>query len=317
MTDLVEKMLRGDVRALSLLISLVENKADNVPDILGRIYHRTGRGYSIGITGPLGGGKSTLVSSLTSVMRGKGLSVGIIAVDPTSPFSGGALLGDRIRMEQHSCDDGVFIRSMASRGHGGGLSETVYNVTKLLDAFGKDMILVETVGAGQTDVDIRYLADTTVVVLVPESGDSIQAMKGGLMEIADIFVVNKADRDGAEAMVSELLIMFHQGAEDPGWQVPIVATQAIHNTGIKDLFAQIERHRKFLGETGRLNLRRRERRRKEFFAIIENEVIARSLKLIKEDNRLMNEVEKIIEDQDLDPYNSAGEFIKSVFPNLV
>lgn len=194
--ELVRKMLAGSTQSLARLITMVEREAPEVPQIMSLIYPHLGRAYLVGITGPPGGGKSTLVDRLTAVMRSGDFSVGILAADPTSPFSGGALLGDRIRMQQHYLDKGVFIRSMATRGSRGGLPRAARGVIKLLDAFGKDFVLVETVGVGQTELDIMEATDTTVVVLVPEAGDAIQTLKAGLLEIADIFVVNKADRGG-------------------------------------------------------------------------------------------------------------------------
>jgi LAO/AO transport system kinase len=202
--ELVDKMLAGDERALSRLITLVEKDTPEAPEIMRQICHRTGRAYWIGVTGPPGSGKSTLVDRLTAVLRRCGLTIGIIAVDPTSPFSGGAVLGDRIRMQQHYLDSDVFIRSMATRGSLGGLPRTARRVAKLMDAFGKDILILETVGVGQTELDIIESSDTTVVVLYPGGGDAIQTMKAGLMEIADIFVVNKADRPGADQVVAEI-----------------------------------------------------------------------------------------------------------------
>ncbi|MBI4640630.1 MAG: methylmalonyl Co-A mutase-associated GTPase MeaB, partial [Candidatus Tectomicrobia bacterium] len=218
--DLVERMISGDERALARLISLAENDAEELPDLISRLFPYTGRGYCIGVTGPPGAGKSTIVDKLTQWIRQRGETVGILAVDPTSPFTGGAVLGDRIRMQQHYLDKGVFIRSMASRGSQGGLAKAARNAIKLLDASGKDFIIVETVGVGQTELDIMRVADTVMVVLVPEAGDAIQTMKAGLMEIADIFVVNKADREGADAIRNDLITMLHLSPRYDWWDVP-------------------------------------------------------------------------------------------------
>ena len=215
-----------------------------------------------------------MVDKLTAVARGKGLSVGIIAVDPTSPFSGGAVLGDRIRMQQHYLDDGVFIRSMATRGSHGGLPRTASAVLKLLDAFGKDVIFVETVGVGQTELDIMETVDATVVVLVPEAGDTIQTMKAGLMEIADIFAVNKADRPGADYLMAELEIMLHQSPKQSWWQVPVITTQAVNGIGIKELYEHIERYYQALEQSGRLALKRQQQRKAEFLQTIERKIMS-------------------------------------------
>ncbi len=242
-------MLDGDRLALARLITRVENRLPDVPDIMRAIHDRTGRAYVLGITGPPGAGKSTLVDRVTSLLRAEQVPVGVIAVDPSSPFTGGAVLGDRIRMQAHTLDPDVFIRSMATRGSLGGLARATGDVIKLMDAFGFPWIIIETVGVGQTELDIIRQADTTVVALVPESGDSIQAMKAGLMEVADIFVVNKADRDGAHALMAELRFSVHlhytsgAGAKDVDWEVPVLAAQAANDVGIDALLADVRKHR--------------------------------------------------------------------------
>ncbi len=225
-------MLSGDRLALARLITRVENRMPGLAEIMRSIQPRLGRAHVLGVTGPPGAGKSTLVDRLTARLRAEGASVGVIAVDPSSPFTGGAVLGDRIRMQAHTLDPGVFIRSMATRGSLGGLAAATGDVIKLMDAFGFPWILIETVGVGQTELDIVRQADTTVVILVPESGDSVQAMKAGLMEVADIFVVNKADRDGAHALMAELRFSAHLhysssvSAKDIEWEIPVLAAQA-------------------------------------------------------------------------------------------
>src|SRR5881409_1020493 len=250
--DLVERMLAGDQRALAQLMSHVERHSAEVPEMMRRIAPTLGRGYCVGITGPPGAGKSTITATLTAQARQQGHTVGIIAVDPTSPFSGGALLGDRIRMQQHYLDADVFIRSMATRGSHGGLPQAAQECRKLLDAFGKDLIIIETVGVGQTELDIVETADTTVVILVPESGDTIQTMKAGIMEIADLFVINKADRDGAERILRELRMLVHMQPRCDWWEIPVLATRAHINVGIPELYETIVQHRQTLSTTGQL-----------------------------------------------------------------
>jgi LAO/AO transport system kinase len=271
---LVDRMLAGDRRALARLITRVENREPGVPDVMRLIHARTGRAYTVGITGPPGAGKSTLVDRLTAAIRKTGATVSVIAVDPTSPFTGGAVLGDRIRMQAHTLDPGVFIRSMATRGSLGGLARATAETQKLLDAAGFEWVLVETVGVGQTELDIVRLADTTVVVLVPESGDGIQTMKAGLLEAADILVVNKADREGAPRLVTELKYMVHlhregqQASRDLDWEVPILTTEAVHDVGVAELLGTIGRHRAALEASGALERRRQARRARELRTLI-------------------------------------------------
>jgi LAO/AO transport system kinase len=272
------------------------------------ICHRTGKAYWIGVTGPPGSGKSTLVDRLTAIARNKDLTVGIIAVDPTSPFSGGAVLGDRIRMQQHYLDSEVFIRSMATRGSLGGLPRTARRVAKLLDAFGKDILILETVGVGQTELDIIESSDTTVVVLYPGGGDAIQTMKAGLMEIADIFVVNKADRPGADQVVAEIESMLSLNPKDCAWQVPVITAQALNNVGIDELFETIEEHRRVLESTGQLTLQRQEQLKKELVKSIEQGVSERLAGLMEKDKDLVALSEKVVKGE-VDPYSTAIEIL--------
>jgi LAO/AO transport system kinase len=306
--SLVERLLAGNQRALARLISRVERDGTDVPDLMKRIYPSLGHAYCVGITGPPGAGKSTVTDKLTAHARQLGKTVGIIAVDPTSPFSGGAVLGDRIRMQQHYLDNGVFIRSMATRGSHGGLSHTVKGALKLLDASGKDLILIETVGVGQTELDIVETADTTVVLLVPESGDTVQAMKAGIMEIADLFVVNKADRDGADRMMMDLRVLAHIHA-DADWEIPVLATQAHTNTGIATLYETIEHHRQRLDATGRLVERRREHRHRELLGLLQHRLLASLLERLEQDENLLGLVEQV-QAATVDPYTAAHHILQ-------
>jgi len=307
---LVDNMLAGDTLSLARLMTKVERDGPDVPEIMKQVYPHADRSYCVGITGPPGAGKSTVVDRLTALMRREGLTVGIIAADPTSPFSGGAVLGDRIRMQQHYLDEGVFIRSMATRGCEGGLPRSVGGVIKLLRASGKDFVLVETVGVGQTEMDIMQNADTTVVVLVPEAGDTIQTMKAGLFEIADIFAVNKADRPGADNLVVELKSMLHMRTDQSWWEVPVLETQAVNDMGIDELFKQIQKHRQTLEETDHLSGRRREQRRREFLETVERRVYDELLKLAERDKEIGRYVE-MVEAGKLDPYSAADEILMS------
>lgn len=263
----VEKVLAGDRVAVSRAISLVENELDGAEEFLKAMYARTGRAYRIGITGPPGAGKSTLTNKLAQLYRKRGLAVGIIAVDPTSPFTGGALLGDRVRMSDVETDEGVFIRSMASRGSLGGLSKKAMEAADVLDASGKDVIILETVGVGQSELDIAGAADTTVVVLVPESGDSIQAMKAGLMEIADCFVLNKADRAGADQAVMSIKMIL-QFKLSGAWNPDVVKSVANEGKGVAELAAKIEEHRAYLEQSDELRKRRRRRMQERIQEIV-------------------------------------------------
>ena len=314
MTDLVRRMLDGDRLALARLITRVENRASDVPEIMRAVHARTGRAYVLGITGPPGAGKSTLVDRVTTRLRAEKQPVGVIAVDPSSPFTGGAVLGDRIRMQTHTLDPDVFIRSMATRGSLGGLARATGDVIKLMDAFGFPWIIIETVGVGQTELDIIRQVDTTVVALVPESGDSIQAMKAGLMEVADVFVVNKADRDGAHALMAELRFSVHLhytsgGApKDVDWEVPVLAAQAANDVGIDELIGQVKRHRAVLEQAGALETRRQARRRAELEALLVEEFTAQVTARVQTDAALGATIEAVTAGR-LDPYSAVAEIL--------
>ncbi|MBI2544963.1 MAG: methylmalonyl Co-A mutase-associated GTPase MeaB [Candidatus Rokubacteria bacterium] len=297
---LIDKMLAGDRLALARLITRVENRAASVAEIMRRVHGRMGRAYILGITGPPGSGKSTVVDRLTALLRAEGASVGIVAVDPSSPFSGGAVLGDRIRMQSHTLDPEVFIRSM-------------------LAAAGYAWVLIETVGVGQTELDIMKLADTTVVVLVPESGDAIQTMKAGLMEVADVLVVNKADRAGANPLMTELRFMAHlqrtspQTPKDIDWEIPVLATQAQNDVGIVELLAAIRGHRGVLESTGALDKRRRARRRAELQALLVEELTAEVSRRLGPDGDLAPTFEAVAAGR-IDPYSAVRKILKALAP---
>ena len=296
---------------MSRLISYLERGDPQAAGVLKTIDPHTGKAYIIGITGPPGAGKSTLVDRLTELLRGKGMSVGIIGVDPTSPFSGGALLGDRVRMQRHYLDSGVFIRSVATRGQTGGLPRTVIRgITRLLDASGIDVILVETVGVGQSELGVLEVADTVLVVLMPESGDAIQALKAGIMEIADIYLVNKADREGASQMAATITSMLHLGEARLGWPPPVMLTTAPTGQGIAELWEKIQEHRQHLTDTSELTKRRGLHRQKEFLETVQEELTRRLRARVEQDPTFIATLEQIA-NKESEPYSSAMEFLDS------
>jgi LAO/AO transport system kinase len=265
---LVAAARSGDPRALARLISLVENASPQLRNVMRLIAPHTGGARVIGLTGAPGVGKSTITSALVGAYRGQGLRVGVLAVDPTSPFSGGALLGDRVRMQNHAADAGVFIRSMATRGHLGGLSWAAPQVLRVLDAAGFDVIMIETVGVGQAEVEVASAADSTLVIVAPGMGDSVQAAKAGILEIADIFVVNKNDRPGAQETIRDLRTMLAMAPPGPdGWKPPIVAATAAAGEGIDELVGRLAAHAEWLGASGERDRRRLARAREEVSAI--------------------------------------------------
>ena len=272
--DMFSRAVGGDRRSLARLFTRIERGAADLGAVMRLAYPMSGRAAVIGVTGPPGAGKSTLVDGLASIARAEGKTVGVLAVDPTSPFSGGAVLGDRVRMQRHHLDRGVFIRSLATRGAGGGLSSAVSAAVRLLDAVGKDIIMVETVGVGQTELDVMDVADIALVTLVPEAGDTVQAMKAGLLEIADAFVVNKADRDGAGRMASALRGIIALDPRAPHLRPAVLMTEARDGAGVGELYAHIQAHLAAAAESGRLARRRAERAKRESARLVSAEFAA-------------------------------------------
>lgn len=310
MRDYAKEVLEGSPRAAARLISWLEDEDARALEHMERLYPHTGRAYIVGITGSPGAGKSTLTDKLTFALRRQGLTVGIIAVDPSSPFTGGAVLGDRVRMSRLSTDPGVFIRSMATRGFLGGLAKATGDVVKVLDAFGKDVIVIETVGVGQDEVDIIRLADTTCLVLVPGLGDTIQSMKAGVMEIADIFVINKADRPGTDQLYAEVTSRVEQDAhiKERAWTPPVVRTVAVEDQGIDDLLQAVNAHRHFLEASGALEEKRRRRAREETLQMIHAELFRRIRERLTANGQLDALVEAIVEKRE-SPYRAMQDVL--------
>jgi LAO/AO transport system kinase len=274
--ELAQAVLGGSALAAARLISLLENRIDEAIPALRVLHGHTGRAHVVGVTGPPGAGKSSLVNALIRTLRNDGRRVGVVAIDPTSPFTGGAILGDRIRMQDHSTDPGVFVRSMATRGRLGGLAPATAGAVGVLDAYGCDVIFVETVGAGQAEVDIAGTADTVVLVTVPVLGDSVQMLKAGIMEIADVFVVNKADRGEADRTATEIKAMLGLAPDRTGWRPPVTSAVATQGRGVPEVLQAIGRHRVFLADSGTLLRRRQTRYRREIIEIVEERLLARA-----------------------------------------
>jgi LAO/AO transport system kinase len=300
---LIDDMLQGSARALARLITIIEDDGDEAYRVLRRL-PATGKAHRVGVTGPPGAGKSTLVNRLTTYARQNELHVGIIAADPSSPFSGGAVLGDRVRMTQHYMDTGVHIRSMSTRGSLGGLPATVHGVIKLMDASGKDLILVETVGVGQMELDVMENVDTVIVELVPEAGDDVQAMKAGLMEIADIFVVNKADRPGADSLAVGIRSMLDLVHPTSPWRIPVLATQAENDIGVAAVYEEVWKHRQTTIEAGLFEERRARQRHDEFTAALERMVVQEFTEAIATDRSLAEYVARV-NTGEVSPYEAA------------
>ncbi len=307
--ELVDRLLKGDKRAAAKLISLVEDEDEKAADVLRELYQHTGKTHIIGITGPPGVGKSSLVDRLTKAFRKRGKKVGIVAIDPTSRFTGGAILGDRIRMTELATDEGVFVRSMGTRGHHGGIARATTEAAMVLDALGMDVVFVETVGAGQSQHEIWECVHTSVIVEMPGTGDEIQAMKAGILEIGDIFVVNKADKDGAEQVVNELEQIAEYKAMEQKWKPPVHTTVATEGQGIEEVVDSIENHLDHLRESGEYQKREEERTRGEFTRIVQDLLLRRTFAGEKPKRRF-EELLKEIVDKKTDPYTAAEELLE-------
>jgi len=308
---LVEGVRTGDRRALARAISLVENADPVAYELVKELYPVTGGAYAVGVTGPPGVGKSSLIGAVLRHVRTLGRTAGVISVDPSSPFSQGALLGDRIRLADHFLDPGVFIRSMGTRGHLGGLAEATLQALLLLDAAGKDYVFVETVGTGQAEVEVVGVADTVLLVLMPGSGDSIQALKAGIMEIPDVIAVNKMDHPAAKTMVNEVRQVLSLD-RDGAWKPPIVLTEAVRGENVEALWQQIEEHRVFLEREGLLETRRREHLAREVFAVASSRAKRHLERAVADDpelRRLLDAVER----RELDPLTAVREIMEKVF----
>ena len=309
--DLVTRAREGQPRAVARLISLVEDASPRLREVMAGLAPYAGHAQVVGVTGPPGVGKSTTTSALVGALRAQGRRVGVLAVDPSSPFSGGALLGDRVRMQEHALDSGVYIRSMASRGHLGGLAWAAPQALRVLDAAGCDVVVVETVGVGQSEVDVAGLADTTLVLLAPGMGDGIQAAKAGILEIGDVFVVNKADRDGAEQTRRELRTMVSLGSrEESDWRPPIVLTVAQTGAGIDEVVARVDEHRGWSVSSGDLRRRRLRRARAEVEAIAMTVVRARwNAEHARGGTELLDQLAAQVVEGVSDPYAAADRLL--------
>jgi LAO/AO transport system kinase len=309
--DLASKVLKGDTHSIARMITLIENNDPKVAKFMKTVHPHTGGAHVIGITGVMGSGKSTLIYEITKEYRKRNKTVGIIAIDPTSPFSGGAILGDRVRMMKLTMDQGVFIRSMGTRGMLGGLASAVYDVVEILDASGKDIILVETVGVGQAEVDVIKIADTTLVIIVPGLGDSIQTLKAGMMEIADIYVINKADRDGVRQTVAELQSLVELESTCKKRKTPILQIIAHQGKGVVNLVDEIEAHKSFLIETENIEEQHRIRYEAELIEIIRR----RLMNYIFDEGKLKETIDNLLDQigrKKTDPHTAADEILNKI-----
>src|SRR5438034_815017 len=309
--ELAEKVLAGDRRAVARAISMVEDGATGLAELSEVLYPKSGRAYTVGLTGSPGVGKSSLAEHLVRAARSRDQTVAVLAIDPTSPFTGGALLGDRLRMQAHATDPGVFIRSMATRGHLGGMALAGPEAIRVLDASGRDLVLVETVGVGQAEVEVATAADTTLVVLQPGWGDAVQAAKAGILEVADVFVVNKADREGAGDVVRDLKGMLRMGPK-LAWEPPIVKTSTVNGDGIDELWEAISGHRAHLEDTGQLEGKRRRRVLEEVESMVALRLRARTAGLL--DQGAEAELADDLAARRIDPYRVAGILLEKVGP---
>jgi LAO/AO transport system kinase len=307
--ELVERLLKGDKRAAAKLISLVENEDEKAAEVLRELYQHTGNTHIIGITGPPGVGKSSLIFGLTKLLREKGKKVGIVAIDPTSRFTGGAILGDRIRMTELSTDEGVFMRSMGTRGHHGGIAKATTEAAMVLDAMGMDVVFVETVGAGQSQSMIWECVHTSILVEMPGMGDEIQALKAGILEIGDIFVVNKSDKEGADQLVKELESVSEYKAMEQEWKPPVHTTIATDGQGIEDVVESIENHLGYLKESGDYQKREEERARGEFTRTVQDLLLKKAFTGEGSKKRFDELLKKIME-RKTDPYSAAEQLLK-------
>ncbi len=305
---LTEGILKGEVRAAARLMRDIDDEIPSAREELKRLFPHSGRAHIVGVTGSPGTGKSTLVDHLIQTFRERGQTVGVVAVDPTSPYTGGAILGDRVRMQRHSTDEGVFIRSLATRGHLGGLSRSTHDIVDVMDAMGKDVVVVETVGVGQDEVEIVRLAHTNLVVLIPGMGDEIQAIKAGILEVGDIFVVNKADRDGADKTVREMEIMLEMNQYAEGaWRPVVVKTEALQHKGVPELVDQIDRHRTHLGQS-LWQEKQGQRTQGKFLEILRDGLFREAVERLRATGRwdgLMAE----LRERRIDPYSAAEEVL--------